>query len=113
MNTPDPVTAFILKTCQEVKPEEFVTSLKVNGTHWDYYCHRMKDGVEASIAFCIIGGKATIGVFSKGRLTEDQVRQQLEDQETICLREVVARAVNKYLYDNKLMIDHKPSDFQK
>jgi hypothetical protein len=74
----DRTEQMILATCQGLTKEEFAFTVKVSGTMWDVYYHWMPDyGKDATIAFCMKGGKAVIGVFSAGKLNEDEVRSKL------------------------------------
>jgi hypothetical protein len=71
------IEQMILATCQQLVKEEFAYTVKVSGTMWDVYYHEMPDGRDATIAFCMKGEKAVIGVFSAGKLGEEEVRSQL------------------------------------
>ena len=66
----------ILAVCQQLKEEEFAYTVEFSGVMWDVYYHETH-GRDVTIAFCMKDGKAVIGVFSAGRLGEEEVRRKL------------------------------------
>jgi len=73
----DRIEGLILTTCQQLTKGEFAYTVEVSGTMWDVYYHEMPDGRDVTIAFCMEDGKAVIGAFAAGKLTEEQVMSKL------------------------------------
>ena len=73
----DRTEQMMLATCQQLVKEEFAYTVEVSGVMWDVYYHPMPDGRDVTIAFCMRGDKAVIGVFSEGQLDEEEVRRKL------------------------------------
>lgn len=73
----DETTDLILSTCQRLREEDYVFTVEAQGTAWDVY-RFVANGRRGTLALRILKGRAEVGLFKAGDLSEDEVFRELQ-----------------------------------